>query len=147
MMKSKLRIFSIVFAGLNLFSLSLFGGNDISIYDKNGNAKAYIADDLTIYLWGGDPVAYLYNSAGDWHIFGFNGRHLGWYDEGIIYDPNGYAIGAQKDAVIMITSIETIKGIKGIKPIKSIREIPPIKPILSMSWGNTPLIVFLKSGL
>ena len=101
---------------------------------------------MTIYLWDGDPVAYLSNSNNTWHVYGFNGNHLGWYNNGIIYDNDGYAVGAQKDATNMITSIEGIKGIKGIKPIKGIKEIAPIKPIFARSWSRTPLVIFLRAG-
>lgn len=145
-MKQKLFFLTLLFSSVLLSSFKNYGDNEISIFDKNGDAKAYIADDLTIYLWDGDPVAYLYKSSSDWHIYGFNGDHLGWYVDGIIYDNNGYAVGAQKDATNMITSIESIKGIKSIKPIKSIKEIAPIKPILSNSWGKTPLVIFLRAG-
>ena len=128
-------------------SFRLNNSEEISLYDKNGDAKAYIASDLTVYLWDGDPVAYLHRDNNDWHLYGFNGEHLGWYINGLIYDNEGYAIGAQKDAVRMITSIEGIKGIKGLKPIKSIKSISPIKPILSNSWSRVPFSVILNSGI
>ena len=127
-------------------SFGQYGNKEISVFDKEGDATAYIADDLTIYLWAGDPVAYLSNTNNSWHIYGFNGNHLGWYINGIFYDNDGNAVGAQKDATNMLTSIEGIKGIKSIKPIKNIKEIAPIKPILSQSWGRTPLVIFLRAG-
>ncbi len=35
---------------------------------------------LTIYLWGGKPVAYLSAESDDgFHVYGFNGKHLGWF--------------------------------------------------------------------
>lgn len=144
-MKQKL-LLALVTLIISATSFGQYGSKEVSLFDKEGEAKAYIADDLTIYLWDGDPIAYLSNSNNRWHVYGFNGNHLGWYVDGIIYDNDGYAIGAQKDATNMITSIEDIKGIKGIKPIKSIKEIAPIKPILSMSWGRTPLVIFLRAG-
>jgi hypothetical protein len=42
-------------------STSLFAGDEISLFDSKGNAKAYIAENLTIYLWDGNPVAYLHS--------------------------------------------------------------------------------------
>ena len=144
-MKQKLFLALLTFV-ISVTSFGQYGSKEISLFDKEGDAKAYIADDLTIYLWDGDPVAYLSNSNNTWHVYGFNGNHLGWYINGIIYDNDGYAVGAQKDATNMITSIEGIKGIKSIKPIKSIKEIVPIKPILSRSWGRTPLVIFLRAG-
>jgi hypothetical protein len=145
-MKRKLFFLTLLFSSLLLSSFKNYGDDEISLFDKSGDAKAYIADDLTIYLWDGNPVAYLFKSGSDWHIYGFNGNHLGWYVDDIIYDNNGFAIGAQKDATNMLTSIEPIKGVKGIKPIKNIKEIVPIKPILSNTWGRTPLVIFLKAG-
>ncbi len=128
------------------FSTSLFAGDEISLFDSKGNAKAYITEDLTIYLWDGDPVAYLHRSGNHFHVYGFNGNHLGWFEDGIIWDHDGNAAGCIKGAVNMIYSIEPIKGIKGIKPIKSIREIAPIKPLFSNRWSSLPLTIFLKMG-
>ena len=84
---------------LLLFYINSFAqtnNDEISIFDKSGNAQAYISKDLTIYLWSGEPVAYLNNSNDLWHVYGFNGKHLGWYINGIIYDNDGNAVGAQK---------------------------------------------------
>lgn len=120
---------------------------EVSLYDSKGNAVAYIADDSTIYLWDGDPVAYLSKSKDDVNIYGFNGKHLGWLEDGIIIDHKGYGVGFVKGAVEMITAIEPIKGIKSIKPIKSIKEIAPIKSISLDKWSRTPLKVFLGLGI
>lgn len=119
---------------------------EISLFNSDGDAVAYIADDMTIYLWGGDPVAYLNRSSGTWHVYGFNGSHLGWYEDGIIYNHRGDAVGAQENATSMITSIEGIKSIKSIKPIKSVKEMAPMKPMFSSSWSRTPLVIFLRAG-
>jgi hypothetical protein len=128
-------------------SFGQFGSKEISLFDKEGEAKAYIAGDLTIYLWDGTPVAYLNNSNDTWHVYGFNGNHLGWYINGIIYNNEGDTVGAQQDAINMITSIEIGKGIKSMTPFKSIKEMAPImRPILSRSWSRTPLIIFLRAG-
>ena len=48
-----------------------------TLYDTQGEPVAYISDHLNmvIYLWDGHPAAYLY----DYHVYGFNGQHLGWF--------------------------------------------------------------------
>jgi hypothetical protein len=63
-----------------------------TLYDRNGEPVAYIADDYqeTIYLWDGQPVAYLYD---DKHVYGINGRHLGWFLNDIVYDDRGARAG------------------------------------------------------
>ena len=63
-----------------------------TLFNKDGNAVAYISDDSlnTIYLWEGYPVAYVYEEQ---HIYGINGRHLGWMIDQVIYNNNGERIG------------------------------------------------------
>ena len=72
-------------------SLILFRHMEKALFNSKGEPVAYISDDLSkvIYLWDGHPVAYLYS----YHIYGFNGIHLGWFIDGIVYDPSGDRIG------------------------------------------------------
>jgi len=65
---------------------------ETTIYDKNGQPVAYVADDYcgTIYLWDGEPVAYIHE---DVHVYGFNGRHLGWFKDDVLYGPDGRRVG------------------------------------------------------
>ena len=67
--------------------------DEITLYDQYGSPTAYIAEDLTVYLWSGKPVAYLtQDSRGGFHIYGFNGKHLGSLVKGIVRDHNGDAV-------------------------------------------------------
>jgi len=143
-MKSTLLILTASLLIFSSFNKSL--DDEISLFDKNGDAKAYIANDLTIYLWDGDPVAYLFKSGENWHVYGFNGSHLGWYIKGIIYDHDGDAVGAQKDATNMMTSMEGMKSMKSMKPMKGMKEMAPMRPMLSRSWSTTPFMIFLRAG-
>lgn len=131
-----------------LFGLSTVNAQQISLYDSEGEARAYIDFDKngTIYMWDGTPVAFINNDGRDLCVIGFNGKFLGWYIEGIIYDKKGYAVGARKGAVNIITKIEKIKGIQRITPIRPIVPISPIKPILGNNWSNTSLTEFLFYG-
>lgn len=118
--------------------------NDITLFDSVGAPRAYIAtdDELTIYLWDGQPVAYLDGT----DIYGFNGTHLGWFEHGIVRDHDGRAVGFVEGAVSQVTQIEPIKSIRQIKPIKAIEEIAPIAPLFVSVWSATPLGVFLAAG-
>ena len=120
----------------------------ISIFDSDGEASVYIdfGKNATIYMWDGSPVAFINNDGRDLCVIGFNGNFLGWYIDGVIYDNEGYAVGARKGAVGMITKIERIKGIQQITPIRPIVPISPIKPILRGNWINTSLTEFLYFG-
>ncbi|WP_292943833.1 4-fold beta flower protein [Olleya sp. UBA1516] len=121
---------------------------ETTLFDSQGNARAYIDydDDETIYLWNGKAVAFLENDGSDMCIFGFNGIFLGWYEDGIVRDKNGNAVGARDGATNMVTNIEPIKSIQEISPIRPITPITPIKPIFSNSWSSEPFTEFLYSG-
>ena len=130
----------ILFVTITSFGIS----KEISLFDKDGDAVAYIdtKDENTIFTWDGEPSAYVKGGS----VWGFNGNHLGWFEDGIIFDDKGNAVGCIKGTISMTYSIEGIKGIKGIKPIKGIREIKPIKPLFSKRWSRMPLSFHLSTG-
>jgi hypothetical protein len=139
-----------------LFTVLLFAffplfvtAQEITLFDSDGEAKAYIDtddEDLTIYLWEGTPVAYLVSNDGDFGIYGFNGKHLGWFEDGILRDHEGYALGFIEGAVNKTTKYEPSKGYKKYKPYKSYKEYAPYKPYYKNKFSNTPLSLFLRKG-
>ena len=139
------KLLLLLIIGISTVSFS----QEISLFDKDGDAVAYIDtdDDLTIYLWSGKPVCYLYSSGGKYHVYGFNGSHLGWFIEGVIRDHEGDAVGVTKDATSMYTNYEPYKGYKEYKPYKSYREYAPYQPYLSSSFSSTNFKLFLLQGL
>jgi hypothetical protein len=132
---------------VSVLSIHAQSDEEISLFDFKGRAVAYIAEDRTIYLWDGKPVAYLDGqSRDDLDIYGFNGKHLGWLKVGIVYDADGYAVGGIKEVFRSPTQLEPIKGLKELKPLKSLKELRPMKPLLSKQWSETPLKHFLREG-
>ena len=133
-----------------LFSMNLSAQDEISLFNSDGDTTAYIDtedDDLTIYLWGGKPVAYLHKKSGEFHVYGFNGNHLGWFIDGIIWDHEGDVVGAIKEATSMYTNYEPYKGYKEYKPYKGYKEYAPYKPYLSRSWSSMNFKLFLLQGI
>ena len=128
--------------------LSVGNAQQVSLYDSDGEAIAYIdfGEDATIFMWDGTPVAFMEKEGSDVCVFGFNGSFMGWFDDGIIYDKKGYAVGAKKGATNMITRIERIKGIQRIIPIRPITPITPVQPIFKSSWSSISLSEFLYFG-
>ncbi|MBK9630335.1 MAG: hypothetical protein IPO62_04595 [Saprospiraceae bacterium] len=130
-------------------SFTVFGQEEISLYNSKGKAIAYIATEsgLIIYMWNGKPVAYLTKSGDDFNIYGFNGNHLGWYKDGIIYDHKGDAVGFIKGAINVYTEYEPYKSFKEFKPYAAYKEYAPYKPYFSKSFSSTPLSIFLLGGI
>lgn len=123
---------------------------EVSLYNLEGKPGAYIDEEMTIYLWSGTPVAYLHNESGKLNIYGFNGKHLGWFVNGVVYDHEGKTIGGVKEAVKVFSfrlEPEPYKSSKKYKPDKYYREQAPFQPTLSMNWTDLSLRVFLLQGL
>src|SRR5947207_2555031 len=89
--------------------------DEISLFSGKGKAVAYIAidDEMTIYFWGGKPVAYLEpdKKGSGFHIYGFNGKHLGWFVQGVIWSHDGDAACAVKER-LKSTEYEPYKSYK-----------------------------------
>lgn len=111
---------------------------ETTFYDSTGKPIAYLSDDNThIYLFNGKAVAYLYDEA----VYSYNGKQLGWFEEGWVRDLNGHCVFFTEitngvGPIKPIKKIKPIKNIKNIKPIKNIRQIKRIKAIKSLSWSN-----------
>lgn len=117
---------------------------EISLYNSTGEAVAYIDtdNDMSIYLWEGDPVAYLDGQS----IYGFNGKHLGWLKRGIVRDNNGYTVGFMEGAINMHTKFERFKGFQKFEPFKSFQEFEPLEPMEKNQWAPIPLDIYLSIG-
>jgi len=127
---------------------TISNAQQISLYDSNGEARAYIDfdEDATIFMWDGTPVAFLDKDGDDICVLGFNGSLLGWYNDGIVYDKKGYIVGARKDKITFFTHIEEIKGIQRITPIRPITQVAAVQPVLLSSWSSTSLAEFIYFG-
>ena len=116
-----------------------------TLYNKNGDVVAYITDDYyeTIYLWEGIPVAYIYQ---DQHIYGINGRHLGWFIDDIIFNNNGERIGFTRGSCPVFVAREPVKPEKYSRDeIQPKWKAPPL-PKLLFDFANEDLVEFLKAG-
>lgn len=120
------------------------------LYDKDKEAIAYIdySDGATIYLFEGEPVAYIESEE---QVYGFNGWLLGWYSDGVLYDLTCVAVGAKHGIVrgginTVVTHLERIKGVKEVKPVKSVKGNGFAHPVLFDRWSETTLMDFFTAG-
>lgn len=146
----------VLILSLLLTLISLANAEEITFFDKKGDAIAYVTIDreLTIYLWDGEPVAYLVNKGNSkdpkvdfFTVYGFNGKQLGWIKDGILRDKDGNATGFVKGAVNLMTNMEPMKSMKSIKPMKSMKEMESMKPLFTDRWADISLKYFLKQGI
>jgi 4-fold beta flower protein len=122
--------------------------DEVTLFDGRGNAAAYVStdDEQTIYLWSGKPVAYLAPDSSDgFHVYGYNGKHLGWFVAGVVRDHEGNAACAVKER-FRTTQFEPFKAFRQFKPFKSFKDFAPHRPSFSTSWGDTPCRFLLAEG-
>jgi hypothetical protein len=134
----------VIIALMLIFALQA-RAEEISLFDKDGNAVAYIDvnDELTIFLWEGEPVAYIDED----DVYGFNGKHLGWLLKGAIWNHEGDAICVFKEKYSGYTNYEGYKGYKSYKPYKSYQEYSPYKPYMSNNFSSLPCSLALAKGI
>ncbi|MBU2497440.1 MAG: hypothetical protein KKE57_00915 [Proteobacteria bacterium] len=115
------------------------------LYNNNGDPVAYVAMDYdgTIYLWEGFPAAYIFD---DVHVYGINGRHLGWFIADILYDPDGERIGFTYTTCPVSISKPPVKGKKFPKDEIRPRWQRPAQPVLSFGVSRRDLADLLKEG-
>ena len=147
-MHTRLLLLLTIFLGTTSAFAHAIGDDEISLFSPDGKPVAYIAEDLTIYTWSGVPVAYL-NASDDrgtaYNIYGFNGKHIGWFSKGIVRDHEGNGACGVK-GTINSPQIEPFKSFKTFKPFKSFKEFAPLRPMFSNVWGDTPCFLLLRSG-
>lgn len=116
-----------------------------TLYNPDGAPVAYIAyqDDNTIYLWDGRPVAFLMPNSS---LYGFNGKHLGWFENGIVWDLQGYQVGYNQSALPVYAKYEPYKGYKRYKPYKSYLQYEKYKPYYKRNRSTISLPQFLIVG-
>lgn len=108
----------------------------MTFYDRNGKPMAYTEDDIHIYLFSGKPVAYFDGNA----VFGFNGKHMGWFEKGWIRDIWGACVFFTENAsgsgpMKPMKQMRPMKCMKQMKPMKAMRQMKRMKPMNQLSWS------------
>jgi hypothetical protein len=117
---------------------------DQTLFDQNGRPVAYIHSDFhcSVYLWDGSPVAHLDGE----HVFGMNGRHLGWFINEVLYTNDGARIGFTSETCPVPPGTEPSKTERRpVDEIQSKFQAPPT-PKLSFQTADKDLESFLKDG-
>ena len=115
---------------------------ETTIYDIHRRARIYLADDAekSIYTWDGHAVACLDGE----QVYGWRGRHIGWFVDGILYDGAGYRVGFTAEACPEQTYAEPAKYSKHTHPKRFTRRDPHARPALSQGNSQQDLEAFIR---
>ena len=109
---------------------------ELTFYDSKGRPIAYTEDGTYIYLFSGEPVAYLDNES----VYSVSGKHIGRFRNGWIRDNNGQCVFFSEDAtggpMKPMKMMKPMKSMKQMKPMKSMKEMRPMRPMDSLSWSE-----------
>jgi hypothetical protein len=98
--------------------------SEAEFFDSKGAAVVYFDygdAERTFYLWSeGDPVAYMDEDS----LYGFNGKYLGWLQNGAIHDHEGNIVAATAARFKDPVQPPPPKGPKQYKPYKEGSEVP-----------------------
>jgi hypothetical protein len=134
-----------IFAVLMLGAVAGVRAEETTLFDPRGNPVAYFTDDLGIYTWNGDATSYLSGADGRFSIYAYNGTHLGWLINGMVYDHKANWVGFTKSAGTgIITSVEPGKGGRMDPPNKLTQEFAPPDPIPTRQWSSIELESLLR---
>ena len=133
------------------FKFAAAQDDETALYSSNGIPVAYITlergdENPVIYMWSGKPVAYLSSASGvGLSVYGFNGKHLGWFVKGVMRDHDGDAACGVRSSVNS-PKVEPFKAFKQFKPFKAFKQFEPARPSFSQKWSPTTCSVFLFEG-
>jgi hypothetical protein len=118
---------------------------ETTLFDCAGYPVAYVADDSdnSIYLWSGDATAYVHEG----RVFGFNGRHLGFFVDGVLCDGVGRRVGSTFEKCWCGTQAEPVKQPRKGQREKYERYEPTALPSLGNGISPVSLEAFLSEGI
>lgn len=106
---------------------------------------AYVATGYqdAVFLWDGSATAYLYEES---HVYGVNGRHLGWFIDDILYDQEGARVGFTSSTCPAPIGKRGPKGKRSAVPELKPRWAAPPLPKLTFRESAQTLADFLNEG-
>ena len=146
---ASMKFISTTLAALLIYSIAphALAAEEVTLFDQYGYPVGYIdSGNLTIFLWNGEPVAYLRRDNDTrFSAFGYNGRHLGWYLNGVLYGHDGDAVCAIGER-LNTTHDRDQHSRRQFVRIKAMTEAEPPIPVLYNSFSAAPCDDVLNEG-
>ena len=117
---------------------------ETTLYDAHRRPRVYISADgeNNIYTWDGHVVACIDGE----EVFGWRGRHIGWFVEGVLYDCKGFRIGFTAESFTDQTFPDPGKYAKYVKPRRYPKLTAQARPEFSQGNSNEDLEKFIRQN-
>ncbi len=110
------------------------------IWDENGAARYRILKDLRLVDFDGHNIAWLDDQGG---LFDYTGHHKGFYENGILRDPEGKVVGLGQDPVGPHPQLHA----RGLIPKAGKPESEPKRPKLAKAKKPEPALLWSQKML
>ena len=111
----------------------------IEFFDRAGAAAAFSPDDKSLFLWSGQPAAFIEGN----EVYAYSGRFIGWVGNGWIVDDEGQRLLFESDAVggpeKPNRQKRAVAGQRGRNPPREPSQSAPQRPAPSDTWSATIL--------
>lgn len=115
---------------------------EITLFNQSGSPTAYI--DKTrknaIFLWDGHAVGYIEEG----QVFSLKGDHIGWFEDDVFYNAEGFKLAATKWACPMVTAYEPNKPDKFPFMLEVKADTKKMKKVLKNAYGHETLVEYLN---
>ena len=111
-----------------------------AIYDRNGNAVAFLRGGRIVSLSGGS-IAWLDSSG---NVYDYRGEHLGWWHQGHMRGHDGGIVGWVRGAKGLGLFPPAPKQVPplpppGEEPTRPLPNAAPLRPVHDKGWSATSL--------
>jgi hypothetical protein len=108
---------------------------NLTFYDGTGCPVAYSNDEENVYMFSGEPVAYLKGNS----VYAFDGSHLGFFTDGWVRDHQGFYVffteNAKGGPPKPLRALKPLKSIRKIRPVRGVRALRPLRPLRQLAWS------------
>jgi hypothetical protein len=108
---------------------------DLAFYDVQGHAVAYSTDTFHVYAFCGLLLGYLDGDS----VYSFRGRHLGWWEDGWVFDHHGARALFTEAAVggppLPSKQARPGRGFKDPPPTCDLQDPKPARVVFVLRWS------------
>lgn len=111
------------------------------LYNRFGKPIFRIFSNGRIVTFGGKSAGFLQGDS----LYNYQGKHVGWYSEGLVRDHNGHVVGFGENVTDTIHPFLPFKQFKPFadltqfEPFRPFTQFEPFRPFKSFIWSNIGL--------